>query len=240
MPNSYFQFKQFVVQQERAALKVSTDSCLFGAWIADEVKSKKLKVKNALDIGAGTGLLMLMMAQKVEALIDGVEIDEPTYEQAKENIAASKWKERLHLFLGDVKEIVFEKNYDLIIANPPFYEGDLKSGLSNRNVAMHDEGLKLDELLKIVDTNLSDEGCFAVLLPNHRAHKFIVDAEACYLNLIKRADVMQTIHHSYFRTMLLFGRNKSEPEIKSMSIKDEKNEYTPAFIELLKDYYLYL
>jgi tRNA1Val (adenine37-N6)-methyltransferase len=253
MPNSYFQFKQFTVYQERAALKVSTDSCLFGAWIGKEVRGKKYEVRKkhdsltidyspftTLDIGAGTGLLMLMLAQKVDVLIDGIEIDEPSYFQAKENLNASPWKERLHLFLGDVKELEFEKKYDFIISNPPFYEGDLKSDASNRNVAMHDEGLKLDELLKVVDKNLSDEGFFAVLLPYHRVDKFIADAELCDLYLLKRTDVKQTVNHSFFRTMLLFGRNKVKPEEDSMAIKNEKNEYTVEFIELLKEYYLYL
>lgn len=238
MPNNFFQFKQFTVQQERAALKVSTDSCLFGAWVSEEVKTKK--VKATLDIGSGTGLLMLMLAQKVDALIDGIEIDAPSYEQAKENLKASVWSERLHLFLGDVKEFSFEKKYDLIISNPPFYEGDLKSEAANRNMAMHDAGLKLDELLKVVDKNLTDDGWFAVLLPYHRTDKFIAEAIAVNLNLIKRTDVKQTINHSFFRTMLLFVRDKPVPQVNSMSIKDEKNEYTAAFIELLKDYYLYL
>lgn len=240
MPNSYFQFKQFTVHQERAALKVSTDSCLFGAWVSEEVKSKKLKVKNVLDIGAGTGLLMLMLAQKIDAFIDGVEIDQPSYEQVKENLNASPWKERLHLFLGDVKEVHFKKRYDLIISNPPFYEGDLKSSTTNRNIAMHDEGLKLDELLKVVDENLGDEGCFAALLPYHRADRFITDAEVYHLHMAKRTDVKQTVNHSFFRTMLLFVKNKVKPEKDSMSVKDDKNGYTPEFIELLKDYYLYL
>lgn len=238
MPNNFFQFKQFTVQQEHSALKVSTDSCLFGAWVSEEVKSKK--VKTTLDIGTGTGLLMLMLAQKVDALIDGIELDTPSYEQAKENLKASVWSERLYLFLGNVKEFTFEKKYDLIISNPPFYEGDLKSDAANRNMAMHDAGLKLAELLKVVDKNLSDDGWFVVLLPYRRTEKFIAEAEESNLNLIKRTDVKQTVNHSFFRTMLLFARDKPVPEINSMSIKDEKNEYTAAFIELLKDYYLHL
>jgi tRNA1Val (adenine37-N6)-methyltransferase len=240
MPNNYFKFKQFTVHQERAALKVSTDSCLFGAWIAKEMQTKKCDVQTALDIGAGSGLLMLMLAQKCNALIDGIEIDNASYEQAKENITASSWKERLNLFYGDVKQFEFDKKYDLIIANPPFYENDLKSNTAERNVAMHDAGLKLDELLKVVDKNLSDDGWFAVLLPYHRTEKFIAEAEACHLNLIKRTDVMQTVHHSFFRTMLLLGKGTQKVEISSIAVKDEKNAYTAAFMELLEDYYLYL
>jgi tRNA1Val (adenine37-N6)-methyltransferase len=253
MPNNYFQFKQFTVQQEKAALKVSTDSCLFGAWIAGEVGSKKYEVRNEgtaltihhspltiLDIGAGTGLLMLMLAQKSIAAIDGIEIDEPSYQQAKGNIEASLWKERLQLFHADVKQFNFSKKYDLIVSNPPFYEGDLKSGAANRNVAMHDEGLKLDELIRIVNDNLTDDGSFAVLLPFVRTERMIELAKASNLHLHTHVQVKQTVKHGYFRSMLLFSLMKNEPVVEELSVKDENNQYTNEFIELLKDYYLYL
>ncbi|QNA42972.1 tRNA1(Val) (adenine(37)-N6)-methyltransferase [Lacibacter sediminis] len=253
MPNNYFQFKQFTVQQEKAALKVSTDSCLFGAWIAGEVRSKKYEVRSGsntltthhspltiLDIGAGTGLLMLMLAQKYDALIDGIEIDEPSYQQAEENIEASIWKERLQLFHADVKQFSFSKKYDLIISNPPFYEGDLKSGTANRNVAMHDEGLKLDELIRIVNDNLTDDGSFAVLLPYVRTERMIELAEGYNLHLRTHIQVKQTVKHGYFRSMLLFSKTTTEPVVEELAVKDENNEYTTQFVNLLKDYYLYL
>lgn len=240
MSNSYFQFKQFIIQQEKAALKVSTDSCLFGAWVAKKMESEKLKVENLLDIGTGTGLLMLMLAQKCNATIDGIEIDTASYLQAKENIEASRWNDRLHLFHADVKSFRFQKKYDFIITNPPFYESDLKSDSSNRNVAMHDEGLKLIELLYIVDENLDAEGSFAVLLPFHRTDEFISKALTLNLFLNKRLNVRQTMNHSYFRSLLLFGRKKTELHINELSIKNELNQYTSSFENLLKDYYLYL
>lgn len=240
MANHYFQFKQFTVQQEKAALKVSTDSCLFGAWVAEYVRSKMYDVRCVLDIGTGTGLLMLMLAQKCNAAIDGIEIDEPSYQQAKENIEASPWKERLQVFYRDVKQFQFQQKYDFIISNPPFYEGDLKSGASNRNVAMHDEGLKLDELLRVVDQNLSDDGSLAVLLPYHRAEQFILSAVKHGLFLTVQLNVKQTVNHSFFRSILLFSRVETNPYLLELSIKDESNQYTLSFIELLSDYYLYL
>lgn len=240
MANNYFQFKQFTVQQEKAALKVSTDSCLFGAWVAEEVRSMKEEVRRVLDIGAGSGLLMLMLAQKCNAAIDGIEIDEPSYQQAKENIEASAWKERLELFHGDVKEFQFQQKYDFIISNPPFYEGDLKSGASNRNVAMHDEGLKLDELLQVVDQNLSEDGSFAVLLPYHRTEQFITLSVKYGLFLSVQLNVKQTVNHSFFRSILLFSRISVAALRSELSIKGDSNQYTNAFVELLKDYYLYL
>lgn len=240
MPNNYFQFKQFTVQQERAALKVSTDSCLFGAWIADKVESEKLKVESALDIGAGSGLLMLMLAQKCDTKIDGIEIDQPSYEQAKENTESSIWKERLQLFHADAKQFSFSKNYDLILSNPPFYEGDLKSDVAHRNVAMHDAGLKLNELLKVVDANLTDDGMFTVLLPYQRAAYMVALAETSNLYLQLHVQVKQTVEHGFFRSMLLFSRTKTKPIVEELAIKDESNQYTNEFIGLLKDYYLYL
>jgi tRNA1Val (adenine37-N6)-methyltransferase len=240
MANHYFQFKQFIIQQEKAALKVSTDSCLFGAWVANEMESGKLKVENALDIGAGSGLLMLMMAQKCNAAIDGIEIDTATFFQAKENMEACVWKSRLQLIHADVKSFRFQKKYNFIISNPPFYEADLKSDSFNRNVAMHDEGLKLIELLHIVNENLDAEGNFAVLLPYHRTDEFISNALSLNLFLNKRLNVRQTINHSYFRSLLLFGRKKTESDLNELSIKNELNQYTTSFENLLKDYYLYL
>lgn len=246
MPNHYFQFKHFTIQQEKAALKVSTDSCLFGAWVAEEVRSTKCEVRTAaspntiLDIGAGTGLLMLMLAQQSNALIDGIEIDEPSYQQAKENCEASTWNERLQLFHADVKECSFSKKYNLILSNPPFYEGDLKSGTANRNVAMHDTGLKLDELVTIVAENLTEAGRFAVLLPHARASYMIELAAAANLYLQKHIQVKQSVKHGYFRSMLLFTTVKAESVVEELAIKDANNEYTSAFVNLLKDYYLYL
>lgn len=253
MPNNYFQFKQFTIQQEKAALKVSTDSCLFGAWIVKEVRSMKYEVRSAgntlatrhspftiLDIGAGTGLLMLMLAQKCNATIDGIEIDEPSYQQAKENIEASIWNERIQLFHADVKQFNFSTKYDLILSNPPFYEGDLKSGTANRNVAMHDAGLKLEELMAIVAVNLADDGRFAVLLPYARASYMIALAAAANLHLQKHVQVKQSVKHGYFRSMLLFTRIKTEAVVEELAIKDADNNYTDDFVNLLKDYYLYL
>jgi tRNA1Val (adenine37-N6)-methyltransferase len=239
MPNTFFQFKQFTVHQEQSALKVSTDSCLFGAW-SSRIASEKNNIKSILDIGTGTGLLILMLAQNVQAKIDGIEIDHPSFEEAQKNINNSPWKERLRIFKGDVNRFEFEAKYDLIISNPPFYEGDLKSDAVNRNLAMHDTGLKLNELLRVVNENLNNDGWFAVLLPYHRNEKFIAMAKDSNLFLLKRVDIKQTYKHSFFRSFLLFGRKKEEVNSSNIVVKDDANQYTPEFIDLLKEYYLYL
>ncbi|HEX4958353.1 MAG TPA: methyltransferase [Lacibacter sp.] len=240
MPNNYFQFKQFTVHQENAALRVSTDSCLFGAWIANEMKSEKKQIRNILDVGTGTGLLMLMLAQQCEGRIDGIEIDGPSCSDAEHNLESSPWTKRLTLLRGDVRMFQFSGTYDWIISNPPFYEGDLKSEAANRNTAMHDAGLKLNELLVVVHQHLQDKGSFAVLLPYHRCEKFIVDALQYQLYLKKRMDVAQSVNHTFFRTMLLFDRNRSGIEHQSMAIKEANQMYSDEFIQLLREYYLYL
>lgn len=240
MPNNYFQFKQFTVQQERAALKVSTDSCLLGAYCSNWAANKQQEPKHILDIGAGTGLLMLMLAQKTTASIDAVEIDEPSFQQAIENIEALAWHNRLQLFHADVRQFQFQHKYDLIISNPPFYEGDLKSTAGNKNVAKHDEGLKLHELLKVVNSQLTADGSFAVLLPYHRSAKFTEDAEAVQLFLNEEMNVRQTTAHSFFRSILIFGKRKEERITNEIAIKNSNGDYTNEFTALLSDYYLYL
>ncbi|MBI1782514.1 MAG: methyltransferase [Sphingobacteriales bacterium] len=240
MAKNYFKFKQFTVQQEKAALKVSTDSCLFGAWIASQLQTINNKPQTILDIGTGTGLLMLMLAQISSALIDGIEIDKPSFEQAQENIAASPWKERLNLFNGDVKNFSFDKKYDFIISNPPFYEGNLKSVHQHINVAKHDAGLTLEELINTTDQNLTAEGSFAVLLPYHRTEEFISVVEKKNYYLAELVRVKQSFKHKYFRSILLFSRKQCDKKESLIIIREADDAYSPKFISLLKDYYLFL
>src|SRR5688500_11779251 len=129
MANQYFQFKQFSIQQDRCAMKVSTDACIQGAWtpIADNVK-------DVLDIGAGTGLLSLMLAQRnYDIRIDAVELDVEAAQQAKENVASSPWKDRVEVIQADVTQHSFTKLYDMVICNPPFFNNSLLGDTDTRN-----------------------------------------------------------------------------------------------------------
>ena len=225
-------------------MKVTTDACLFGAWVADEVKSQKLKIKTCLDIGAGTGLLSLMLAQKkLNVLIDTIEIDKGSYDQAKENIEASPWKARVTIIDADVKTFSFQKKYDLLISNPPFFENELKSEDIKRNTALHSNKLTLESLLNIVKENLSPNGFFYLLLPykrNHEVKRILLEKE---MAVSKKVFVKQSVHHDYFRIMLsgkLKYQDPAETVIEEISIWNEQQQYTKEFIELLKDYYLYL
>lgn len=241
MPNNYFQFKQFTIYQDRCALKVSTDSCIFGAWIAKKMALSSRHISGCLDIGAGSGLLMLMLAQQFQGMIDGIEIDAASCEQATENIAATKWFNRLRLFHNDVKLFAAPHRYDFIISNPPFYEGDLKSSNNRYNFAKHDDGLTLQDLLEVAERNLSDKGSFALLLPFHRAAWFEALAASYELFVHEKLLIRQSLQHPYFRAVLLLDRkNNGHIKNEELIIRRSPDLYSRGFIELLKDYYLHL
>ena len=225
-------------------MKVTTDGCLFGGWVAEEIKNEKLKINNSLDIGTGTGLLSLILAQKNPAItIHAIEIDKDAGKQARENIDASPWKDRIDILEGNVKDYSFPEKFDLIISNPPFYENELKSESQKKNIAHHSENLTLEELLSIIKKNLNRNGHFYLLLPTKRNEEISSFFIKNKLQISKMIFVRQSINHDYFR-ILLSGKHKqdelSEIELDEISICDEKQEYTKEFTELLKDYYLYL
>ena len=222
-------------------MKVYTDSCLFGAWIADWLQQNKPQTQSILDIGCGTGLLSLMLAQKLPAAtIDAVEIESLCFEQAKTNISQSHWRERIQIHHCDINEFAPQIKYDVIISNPPFYELDLLGKNNAKNIAHHHAGLTLLTLIKAVKTFLSDDGCFALILPYHRSTEFENLAEKDRFFVNRKTSVKQTTTHSYFRTFSIFSTNKTNSGEDEIAIKDIDDKYTDVFISLLKDYYLYL
>ncbi len=220
-------------------MKVCTDACLFGAWVAGKMRNEKYAPLNILDIGAGTGLLGLILAQVTTGMIDAVELDEAAAEQAAENFEGSPWQERLQVIRGDARTVHLGRKYGLIISNPPFFENDLKSGNIQRNLALHGEELNLKELLSVIQKHLSVDGKFALLLPYHRKNEFIKMAVEAGFYLLDELAVKQTPVHSFFRVMLLFGTDQAPVVSGEMSIRDE-DRYTSAFSVLLKAYYLNL
>jgi len=220
-------------------MKVCTDACLFGAWVATH---SPLTTHHLLDIGTGTGLLSLMLAQSnPNAVIDAVEIDEAAAGQAKENFEASPWKERLNVYGDSIQSFTATtlNKYDVIISNPPFYENDLKSGNKQKNLALHSAELKVEELINIAHTLLNDRGNFFVLLPNHRADHFLQLIRQKFF-IEEKIFVRQTPKHSYFRNILCLTK-KAETTIQSeIIIMNEDGKYTHEFSALLKEYYLYL
>jgi len=221
-------------------MKVCTDSCLFGAWVAAKTEQNVIRAATILDIGTGTGLLSLMLAQKSIARIDAVDIDKNSFTQAAENFNASPWNDRLRAVHADIKEWKAPDKYDLIIANPPFYENDPAPGDSGKSISKHSSTLSLEDLLLKVKTSLNESGNFAVLLPWGRTKWFENIATVHSLFVKEKVEVKQTPLHNYFRTMLLLQSQKPGSIKNELTIKNNHNEYTPGFIGLLKDYYLYL
>ena len=244
MSNPFFRFKEFVVHQEGAAMKVTTDACLFGAWAAHDISMQK-KINHVLDIGAGTGLLSLMLAQKTYAPIRGIELDPTAALEAKANVKASPWKDNIEIIQGDVKEFLAESGtrYDIIISNPPFYEKEIISPDDKKNMAHHGSTLVLDELFDLVKSNLSPEGKFYLLLPYKRFFTTLALIQKKQLGIFQLTLVRQSLTHGHFRVMIIGTHAAYSPPTMTrdeISIRDEHGEYTPAFTDLLKDYYLYL
>jgi tRNA1Val (adenine37-N6)-methyltransferase len=237
MGNDFFQFKQFRVLQSTCAMKVTTDSCLFGAWVANESK----QANNILDIGAGTGLLGMMIAQKYNSKIHAIEIEPGCFKQLKENIENSKWIKNFNLHLGDIRELKPSSHFDLIISNPPFYENQLIAENKSVNLARHSNALSLIELFEAAERMLDQKGYFYVLLPSFRKEECIEVASSYRLYPTSIAQVKQTPSHTFFRTMLGFSREKNDnPTLKEISIKTNEGNYSDQFIELLSEYYLNL
>ena len=221
-------------------MKVCTDACLFAAWVAAYLQKNKINPGNILDIGTGTGLISLMLAQKTLALIDAVEINTDAALQAKENFNASPWKQRLNVFETGILQYNTQMKYDLIISNPPFFNNDLRSPDKNKNTAKHDDHLGLPELIKAVNENLSDTGRAAVLLPYSRTNFFETHAAKKGLFIIEKISVKQTPAHPAFRSIMLCAKKEKVLQQAEIIIHNDERKYTNEFIELLKDYYLKL
>lgn len=220
-------------------MKVCTDSCLFGAWIARLIETGRIRAETVLDIGSGTGLLSLMLAQKSGAAITSVEIDENSWQQSKENFEQSPWSSQLKAIHADIKIFDPQHSFDLIISNPPFFENDLISGNENKNIAKHHAALTLQELASWSANHLRKEGNFIVLLPFHRAGYFKKIASENNFFLKEELLVKQTPRHSFFRTILWFGKEPQEMEAShEITIMKQSGDYTPEFRDLVIDYYL--
>ena len=236
MSNNYFAFKQFTVWQSDCALKVCTDACLFGAWVAHQLTSNP--PTSILDIGTGTGVLSLQLAQKLpSAFIDAVELDPAAAAQAAQNVVASNFNIQVHN--TDIKNYDGKK-YQHIISNPPFFENDLKSEHALKNQAMHSTTLTLQTLFTCVDNVLEPAGSFSVLLPFERANEVETLAKAHSFTVAHKAVVQQTPNHAPFRVMYIFGESRILETTETSIVIKENDQYTPAFSFYLKDYYLYL
>lgn len=234
---STFNFKQFSVQQDKCAMKIGTDSVLLGAWCP--INNNPFSV---LDIGAGTGVLSLMLAQRSHAeQIDALEIDEDAYEQCVENFEASPWSDRLFCFHAGLDEFVEEPEdeYDIIISNPPFYSEDYKTDNSQRDLARFQDAMPFEELVEAADLLLSENGIFAVIIPYKEEERFIDLCAEVELFPVKVTRVKGSHTTPIVRSLLAFKRYElSVLTAEELVIEINRHEYTDDYINLTKDFYL--
>jgi tRNA1Val (adenine37-N6)-methyltransferase len=220
-------------------MKVCTDACLLGAWVANKLEKKEIVPNKIMDIGTGTGLLSLMLAQNTNAPIDAIEINIDAFLQATENIENSPFKNQIHTFHGPVEQFAAHEKYDLIISNPPFYTNQLKSPKEDKNAAMHDTGLSLENLSVAIKRNLSSNGKAYILLPFDSTAAFETILAQQQFYIIERLNIQNTLTSIYFRSIITISNNYDLLVEKSITIKSVNNIYSQDFINLLKPYYLH-
>ncbi len=234
---SKFQFKQFSLEQDRCAMKIGTDGVLLGAWTPVENHPNSV-----LDIGTGTGIIALMLAQRSSATqIDALEIDEEAYEQATDNFENSPWNDRLYCFHAGLDEFVEEPEdeYDLIVSNPPFYTDDYKSGTEQRDLARFADAMPFEDLIEATDLLLSENGIFSVIIPFKEESTFLAIALAFELYPFKITRVKGTPTTEIKRSLIAFSRTNSENiSLDELIIETARHIYTPEYIELTKGFYL--
>ena len=234
---SKFQFKQFAVEQDRCAMKIGTDGVLLGAWTP--VINNPFSI---LDIGAGTGIIALMLAQRSNAeQIDALEIDEDAYEQATDNFENSPWSDRLFCYHAGLDEFVEEPEdeYDVIVSNPPFYTEDYKTENEQRDLARFADAMPFDELIEAADLLLSENGIFSVIIPYKEEENFIALANEYELYPLKITRVKGTPTTEIKRSLLAFTRKETTDfPVDELIIENARHVYTSEYIELTKDFYL--
>jgi tRNA1Val (adenine37-N6)-methyltransferase len=236
MANNYFQFKQFKIVQQHSAMKVGTDGVLIGAWT---------NIKNTtsiLDVGTGTGLIALMMAQRTNAQITAIEIVKNAAKEATENVNNSPWKERIA-----VKNIPFQdfaeqikSEFDLIISNPPFFINSYKTKSENRTIARHSDLLPFAELVKGAKKLLTKNGRLALILPVESAKIFIEIAKNEGLNLVRLTKVKSKNRKAPNRFLMEFSMQELTLSDYILTIYlEDSSDYTEEFKKLIRDFYLY-
>lgn len=241
-----FTFKQFTIEQENCAMKVGTDGVLLGAW-----SPIPKNIFSVLDIGAGTGLIALILAQRTNTeqpnqnelatQIDAIEIDEKAYEQCVENFENSKWSDRLfcyHAGLDEFLEEMEDESFGLIISNPPFYTDEYKSENKSRDLARFEDALPFNELIKSAANLLSEFGIFSVIIPFKEEEKFIAIAKDFQLFPFKITRVKGTPTSEIKRSLLAFTWDKQVLETNELIIETSRHQYTVEYVNLTKDFYL--
>lgn len=235
-----FQFKKFTIEQDRCAMKIGTDGVLLGAWT-----SLKKNPQSILDIGAGTGLIALMLAQRSYAeQIDAIEIDEDAYEQCVENFENSPWADRLfcfHASLDEFAEEMEDETYDLIVSNPPFFlPNETEQIPENRKKARFNDSLPFEDLIKYAAQLLSETGSLAIVIPFAEEEKIIAFAKAKSLFVNRITRVRGTETAPIKRSLLQFSFIEMPIEERELVLEVSRHQYTNEFRDLVKGFYLKL
>lgn len=236
MPNSSFAFKQFTIRQDKCAMKVGTDAVLLGAWVFPNGS------KTILDIGTGTGIIALMLAQKTNAQIHAIDIDENAVKQATQNVLNSKFAKQIQISQSSFQDFSLSetKKYSLIVTNPPYFEQSFKSSDEQRSQARHADSLPFDDLLKGVLKLLHETGKFCLILPKTEAEKFRSLAEKKGFYLSKLLRIKSRVDKQIDKRHLMqFEFKPTEFSEDTLVIEEnERHSYTDAYKEFTKDYYL--
>jgi tRNA1Val (adenine37-N6)-methyltransferase len=235
MANDYFQFRQFNIQQDKCAMKVGTDGVLLGAWVAAG------SCRAILDVGTGTGLIALMLAQRSPARIDAIDIDEAAAGQASENVASSAFANRIQVFHAPFEEYAStaHRRYDLIISNPPYFARSLKSPDTKKNLARHTDTLPLSSLLSGSKPLLAPDGRIALILPYQRESELMETAQDNKLAIVRKTAVKPLPDAPPKRLLIELSANVSLPCLAdTLIIEESRHQYTAGYRELTKGFYL--
>lgn len=234
MSNFFFRFKQFTVYQDRCAMKVGTDGVLLGAWTPVD------RVRRILDVGTGTGLVALMLAQRTGAdvPIDAVEVDLAAAEQARDNFQRSPWNARLSVIAGDFNTFYRDYRYDLIVSNPPYFADGLQCSDKQRDLARHNHLLTYENLFKQTSSLLTEEGAFTLIIPAEVSDSVEEMAALNDLYPVRQLLVVTKQGKKPKRTLITFTRQLQHCEQETMFMEDNFHHYSTEYEALIKDYYL--
>ncbi len=235
MANSGFRFKKFTIRQDQTAMKVGTDGVLLGAW-ADITGCRRI-----LDVGTGTGLISLMLAQRTEAFIDAIEIDPEAAEQATQNVADSPWPDKINVICSSFQNFYNKplSKYDLVVCNPPFFSNSLKAKSLTRTLAKHNDTLELGELLKGTINLLNSSGHLSIILPAESEHGMIALSKKNHLFLAKILRIRPIPGKSFKRILMDFSLSDQGLIEREMNIETgPRHQYSKEYLDLTRDYYL--